>query len=130
MANKFNLYDSITIADTKGKFIFWDIDGTLAPYRFNGHVGDPNGTNNGQSIEEIEAGIFLERNPSKHMQKVLAECEAKENIVMGHCQNGKEKSDKHLWLDMHLGVAAPRGQHPEPLGRVRRAAVGEPRRHG
>ena len=71
MANKFNLYDSITIADTRGKFIFWDIDGTLAPYRFNGHVGDPNGTNNGQSIEEIEVGIFLERNPSKHMQKVL-----------------------------------------------------------
>lgn len=33
--------------DLKNKYIFWDIDGTLAEYRFNGHVGDPEGINNG-----------------------------------------------------------------------------------
>ena len=115
MENKFNLHDSITIADTRKKFIFWDIDGTLAPYRFNGHVGDPNGTNNGQSIEEIEVGIFLERNPSKHMQKVLAECEAEENIVMGHCQNDKEKSDKYLWLDIHYPMIKERNLTSENI---------------
>ena len=48
--------------------MFWDIDGTLAPYRFNGHILDPNGTNNGMSLKEIEDGIFLDRKPSKHMQ--------------------------------------------------------------
>lgn len=35
--------------DLKDKYVFWDIDGTLAPYRFNGHVADPDGTDNGMS---------------------------------------------------------------------------------
>lgn len=30
--------------DLKDKYVFWDIDGTLAPYRFNGHTADPDGT--------------------------------------------------------------------------------------
>lgn len=88
----------ITIADTKNKYIFWDIDGTLAAYRFNDHVGDPDGTNNGMSIEEIENGIFFQRMPSKLMQKVVATCQAKQNIIMSHCQIQKEMDDKQLWL--------------------------------
>lgn len=40
---------SISIKDTMGKIIFWDLDGTLAPYRFNGHVADPDGANTGMS---------------------------------------------------------------------------------
>lgn len=84
---KFNLKATLTKEDTKDKYIFWDIDGTLAPYRFNNHVGDPEGTNSGMSLKEIEDGIFLERKPSKHMQKVIEECGAKENIIMSHCIN-------------------------------------------
>lgn len=93
--------ESITINNTKNKYIFWDIDGTLAPYRFYNHVGDPNGSNNGMSIEEIEKGIFLERKPSKLMQKVIKECQAKENIIMSHCQIPKEVEDKEKWLDQY-----------------------------
>ena len=84
----------ITKQVLKDKYVFWDIDGTLAAYRFNSHVADPNGTDNGMSLEEIEQGIFLKRKPSKLMQKVLSECGAKQNIIMGHCQNQKEKDDK------------------------------------
>ena len=91
----------ITVADTKNKYIFWDIDGTLAAYRFNDHVGDPNRTNNGMSLEEIEKGIFLERLPSKFMQRVVSECQAKQNIIMSHCQVQKELDDKNLWLDKY-----------------------------
>ena len=87
---QFNLKSTLTKADTKDKYIFWDIDGTLAPYRFNNHVGDPEGTNSGMSLKEIEDGIFLERKPSKHMQKVIKDCGAKENIIMSHCINEKE----------------------------------------
>jgi FMN phosphatase YigB (HAD superfamily) len=60
---------SIKLKDTKNKYIFWDIDGTLAPYRFNDHVGDPDGTENGMSIEEINEHVFLYRDPSRHMQR-------------------------------------------------------------
>ena len=34
----------ITMNDTRNKIVFWDIDGTLASYRFNNHVGDPKGS--------------------------------------------------------------------------------------
>ena len=54
----------------RDKYVFWDIDGTLAPYRFNDHVSDPDGTDNGMSLREIEDGIFLTREPSKQMQKL------------------------------------------------------------
>lgn len=85
----------------RNKYIFWDIDGTLAEYRFNGHVSDPEGTDNGMSLKEIEDGFFLKRKPSYHMQMVLSTCGAKQNIVMGHCQVQKEMDDKQLWLDKY-----------------------------
>lgn len=50
---------SVEIKDLENKYVFWDIDGTLAPYRFNDHVADPDGTNNGMSIQEIEEGIWM-----------------------------------------------------------------------
>ena len=53
------------------------------------------------SLKEIEYGIFLERKPSKHMQKVISECGAKENIIMSHCINEKERNDKEKWLDIY-----------------------------
>lgn len=97
----FDLKANICAEDTKDKVIFWDIDGTLAPYRYNGHVADPTGTSNGQSMYEIENGIFFDRIPSKHMQAVLRETQAREHIVMGHCICEKEVSDKQRWLDVH-----------------------------
>lgn len=87
---------SIKLKDTKNKYIFWDVDGTLAPYRFNDHVGDPDGTENGMSIDEINKHVFLYRDPSRHMQRVIKECMAKENIVMGHCQIRQELEDKQV----------------------------------
>lgn len=96
------------IKDLDGKYVFWDIDGTLAPYRFNDHVADPNGTNNGMGLKEIEDGVFLTRKPSKHMQNVLDTCNAKENIVMGHCQVKKEMEDKQLWLDKYYPIIKER----------------------
>ena len=96
------------IKDLKNKYVFWDIDGTLAPYRFNDHVGDPDGTNNGMSLKEIEDGVFLTRKPSKHMQKVLNTCKAKKHIVMGHCQVKKEMEDKQPWLDKYYPMIKER----------------------
>ena len=51
----------ITKQVLRDKYVFWDIDGTLAAYRFNSHVADPNGTDNGMSLEEIEQGIFRKK---------------------------------------------------------------------
>ncbi len=94
--------------DIEGKYVFWDIDGTLAPYRFNGHVADPDGTNNGQSLHEIEEHVFLYRNPSKHMQNVVDTCGAKKNIIMGHYQVEQERLDKQIWLDSYYPAITER----------------------
>lgn len=96
------------VKDLINKFVFWDIDGTLAPYRFNDHVADTNGTNNGMSLKEIEEGVFLHRKPSKHMQNVLKTCCAEEHIVMGHCQVEKEMLDKQIWLNEHYPMIRER----------------------
>lgn len=98
----------ITKQELENKYVFWDIDGTLATYRFNGHVADPNGTDNGMSLEEIEQGIFLQRKPSLLMQKVLSECGAKKNIIMGHCHNQKEMDDKTIWLNRYYPMIKER----------------------
>lgn len=92
---------NVKLKDTEGKYIFWDIDGTLAPFRFNDHVCDPLGTHHAMSVKEIEEGIFLYREPSKHMQRVVRECKAKEQFILGHCHEPKEISDKHLWVDKY-----------------------------
>lgn len=98
----------ITREELVGKYIYWDIDGTLAPYRFNDHIADPEGTNNGMSLKEIDDGVFLLREPSKLMQKVVKACGAKENIIMGHCQVEKEITDKQIWLDRHYPMIKER----------------------
>lgn len=95
---------SITKSDLENKYVFWDIDGTLAPYRFNGHVADPDGTNNGMSLKEIKEHIFLTREPSAQMSYIVYTCGAKKNIIMGHCQVQQEMDDKQLWLDKYLPI--------------------------
>ena len=101
MNNKTPYYNgTITLSETKGKYIFWDLDGVLAPYRFNGHLTDPTGkTQNGQSKKEIEEGCFLYRMPSTHMQHVLKTCQSAKNILLSHYWCEKEKEDKHKWID-------------------------------
>lgn len=95
---------SVRKSDLENKYVFWDIDGTLAPYRFNDHVSDPEGTNNGMSLKEISEHIFLTRNPSQHMMKVVYSCGARRNFIMGHCQVQQEMDDKQLWLDKHFSI--------------------------
>lgn len=95
---------SIRKSDLEGKYVFWDIDGTLAPYRFNDHVSDPDGTNNSMSLKEISEHIFLTRKPSQHMIKVVYSCGARRNFIMGHCQVQQEMDDKQLWLDKHFPI--------------------------
>ncbi len=90
---------TITKEIIAGKYIFWDIDGTLAPYRFNDHIADPDGSDNGISLQEINDGVFITRKPSSHMQKIITSCNAKEHIIVSHCQNKKEKDDKEIWLN-------------------------------
>lgn len=93
----YNFKCSVTPEDTHGKYIFWDIDGTLAPYRFDGKVGDVPGFFDSY-CPFIEDGFLRDRHPSKFMQKLLPECNAKQHIVCGHYRHTKEITDKQFWI--------------------------------
>ena len=84
--------------DFNNKIVFWDIDGTLAAYRFNGYM--THGPTE-QFLHDIEDGVFLNRPPSKHIQRIINEINST-NIVLGHCVNDKEISDKRIWLQKHF----------------------------
>lgn len=107
--NYIKSYDGfITKEILDGKTIFWDIDGTLAPYRFNNHVTASDDFNNGVSIKEIEENIFLKRKPSRFMQNIIKNTNIAKNIVMGYCINDKEISDKQKWLDIYFPMIEDR----------------------
>lgn len=107
--NYIKSYDGFITKDIlNGKTIFWDIDGTLAPYRFNNHVTAPDDFNNGMSIKEIEENIFLNRKPSRLMQNIIKNTNIAKNIVMGHCITDKEISDKQKWLDIYFPMIEDR----------------------
>lgn len=89
----------LTKSDFENKTVFWDIDGTLAPYRFNGKItAQPDDDH----IKNIENGIFLERPPSKLMTRILNNIPSKQNIILGHSCCQKEIDDKTIWVDKHF----------------------------
>lgn len=55
----------------RNKYVYVDIDGTLAEYRFNNHVSAKDGTTNGQTMEEIQNHTFLKSRPLKSIIKML-----------------------------------------------------------
>lgn len=61
----------------KDKYIYVDIDGTLAEYRFNNHVSAKDGTTNGQTMEEIENHVFLHSRPLKTVIQTLKKAKKK-----------------------------------------------------
>lgn len=103
-------YDGAISRDIlRNKFVFWDIDGTLVPYRFNNHVTASDSYENGMSIKEIEEGIFLKRKPSRFMQRVLTDANVtNKNIVIGHFINDKEIRDKQEWLNIYFPMIEER----------------------
>ena len=85
----------------KNSWVFVDIDGTLAEYRFNNHVSAKDGTNNGQTKEEVENGIFLKSRPLKSVIKILSKCKAKGIYTLGAIAFSQEVDDKRRWLKKH-----------------------------
>ena len=82
----------------KNKYVYVDIDGTLAEYRFNSHVSAKDGTTNGQTMEEIENHVFLHSRPLKTVIKTLERAKTKKNYICGAVISPIEVMDKFEWL--------------------------------
>lgn len=83
----------------KDKYIYVDIDGTLAEYRFNNHVSAKDGTTNGMSMEEIENHVFLHSRPLKTVIQTLKRAKTDGIWVCGAIISPVELLDKIVWLD-------------------------------
>lgn len=66
----------------KNKYIYVDIDGTIAEYRFNNHVNAKDGTTNGQTMKEIKNHIFLYSRPLKIVIQTLKRAKKKRHLDM------------------------------------------------
>lgn len=82
----------------KGKCIFIDIDGTLAEYRYNGHVSAKDGTVNGQTKKEIEDHVFLHSRPLKTVIKTIRKAKYEGIWIYGAIVSPVELQDKIIWL--------------------------------
>lgn len=92
---------SIKKDDLKDKYVFWGIDGTLAPYRLNGHISDPGGSGMPVSPADIRENIYMKRKPSSFMQMVLYTSGAKDHFAASVIRCGTEMMDKLSWLSVH-----------------------------
>lgn len=82
----------------QNKYIYVDIDGTLSEYRFNNHVSAKDGTNNGQTVEEIKNHVFLYSRPLKSVIKTLKKIKKKGIWICGAIISPIELEDKIEWL--------------------------------
>lgn len=83
----------------KDKYIYVDIDGTLAEYRFNNHVSAKDGTTNGMSMEEVENHVFLHSRPLKTVIQTLKRANKAGIWICGAIISPVELLDKIVWLE-------------------------------
>lgn len=86
------------IKQLKGKYVYTDIDGTLAEYRFNNHVSAKDGTNNGMNMKEIKEHVFLNSRPLKSVIKTLSKAKTERIYTCGAAISPIEIEDKIAWL--------------------------------
>lgn len=82
----------------KDKDLYLDIDGTLAEYRFNGHLSANDGTINGMTMKEIKDHVFLHSRPLKLVIKTIKKAEPHRIYILGALASPIELVDKISWL--------------------------------
>lgn len=90
--------NEIMVKALRNKYIYVDIDGTLAEYRFNSHISAKDGTANGQTMKEIENHIFLRSRPLKTVIKILKRAKKKGIWICGAIVSPVELLDKIVWI--------------------------------
>lgn len=86
------------VRELSHKYVYVDIDGTLAEYRFNGHVSAKDGTVNGQTAEETRNHIFLDSRPLKTVINTIKAAKTNGVWICGSTSSPIEVIDKHKWL--------------------------------
>ncbi|MCM1440882.1 MAG: hypothetical protein NC131_17030 [Roseburia sp.] len=89
-------------SDLEGKHVFWDVDGVLAPFRFNNKVWPNVGYPSALTQEMVDNYCFYARSPCKLAQRIIRTSNAKQNVVLGKIAFSGEMAQKELWLNQYF----------------------------
>lgn len=85
----------------KGKYVFFDLDGTLSEYRFNDHVSGRT-ERGGQTFEELFFGdVFVSNRPLKTMVELIKELDSDKVFILGAITTNHEIEEKYVWLEKY-----------------------------
>ena len=84
----------------EGKYVFFDVDGTLSEYRFNDKLYASLKPELGcQTLEDFLFGnLFLKARPLKTMQRVIEKLDKDRIFVLGTIVSNNEINQKYTWL--------------------------------
>lgn len=87
----------------KGKYVFFDVDGTLAEYRFQDKLYAGGCPELGcQSLNSLLfEDLYLKARPLKTMQNVIQTLNPNQVFILGACTTNHEIEQKYKWLAMH-----------------------------
>ena len=80
------------------KYVYINIDGTLAEYHYNNHVSAKDGSGCGVRIDEINEHVYLNSRPLESVIKVLSKSYPRRVSVYSTAISLVEVSDKIEWL--------------------------------
>lgn len=91
----------MTVKDLAGKYVFWDVDGVLAEFRFCGKF-HPNLEGAGALTQKmVDEGVFESRAPIKSFQRLMKVCDTKGHYVLGGYRYEGEREHKQPWIKEH-----------------------------
>lgn len=85
----------------KGKYVFFDVDGTLSEYRFKDKLYSGKCPELGcQSLEDLLfSDLFYKSRPLKTMQNIVSNLESDKIFVLGTIVTNNEVNQKYKWLE-------------------------------
>mgnify|MGYP002561613695 FL=1 len=91
------------IEKLKNKYLFIDIDGTLAEYRYDDKLyADKDPKIGSQNLNELLFGdLFYQARPLKIMQKLIEQLDPNKIYILGTILTNNEMFQKYKWIEKY-----------------------------
>ncbi len=88
----------------KGKYVFFDVDGTLSEYRYQEQIYGGRCSELGcQTLSDLLFGdLFLQARPLKTMQKMISKLDSDKIFVLSTVVCNNEVGQKQEWLEKYF----------------------------